>query len=335
MARLLRGESVSVQQASTIFRQLVDWVGNLSDRERDQAYRKAMFAYHVAFFCDVDKDDYLYVHQPYRPELRALTEKLHLKALRAGHPSAQCIATLIGYLRPSGSATPTADDIRNVLDGRDPPDPDLLDDLVTALDAWRAEPTGVDERARLVAILQTAWSEINGAPTTTIFSHAELLEMVNAAEATSDFVSGLFASRDVDVTTSGRPVVRSIDAHCVGVIRGSLSGAVMLLSDGHSLTVGRGHLNDVTLVHTTVSRRHCRLMARDRQLFVVDNWSTNGTFVDDCLVTAEYPVRIGAKIRLGAILLAYIGIVTIQAGQHVNAVADDVRQRIRQIGLLD
>jgi len=69
--------------------------------------------------------------------------------------------------------------------------------------------------------------------------------------------------------------------------------------------IGRTAPAEILLDGGTVSRRHCRLEARDGQLIVSDMGSTNGTFVDGERLTGPVTVRDGASITIGAYRFRY------------------------------
>jgi adenylate cyclase len=63
---------------------------------------------------------------------------------------------------------------------------------------------------------------------------------------------------------------------------------------------------DAVLSHPTVSRRHARLVLAGNVLQIEDLGSTNGTSVDDAVVTshAPLPLQAGARLRIGDIELS-------------------------------
>lgn len=72
------------------------------------------------------------------------------------------------------------------------------------------------------------------------------------------------------------------------------------------ITIGRAPDNTLVIQDPTVSSRHARLFLQGSQWYVQDLGSTNGTFVNEQRIT-QYPVRIGDKIRLGAIIVQVLG----------------------------
>lgn len=111
-------------------------------------------------------------------------------------------------------------------------------------------------------------------------------------------------------------VIRSVDrpvgggSDCLVVIytregRGPLGKRVPLDGPVNELGIGRDVQNAVVLDYESVSRRHARLVRRDGVWWVVDNNSTNGTYVND-LPTRETPLRNGDRIKIGDVILKYL-----------------------------
>lgn len=72
-------------------------------------------------------------------------------------------------------------------------------------------------------------------------------------------------------------------------------------------TIGRGLENDIVLASQSVSRRHTRIEFRDGKTWVVDEASTNGTFLnDDTKPTRNGPMVPGDVLRVGDRVFAYL-----------------------------
>ena len=80
-----------------------------------------------------------------------------------------------------------------------------------------------------------------------------------------------------------------------------------LLEKREGLVIGRDFECDGVLSHSTVSRRHARLVLADNILQIEDLGSTNGTAIDGAVVAAGAlrPLHMGAKLRIGDIELAF------------------------------
>ncbi|MCS6895312.1 MAG: FHA domain-containing protein [Bacteroidia bacterium] len=72
------------------------------------------------------------------------------------------------------------------------------------------------------------------------------------------------------------------------------------------ISIGRAPDNTIVIADNTVSSRHARLFLQGTQWYIQDLGSTNGTFVNEQRVS-QHPVRIGDKIRLGAIVVQIAG----------------------------
>jgi pSer/pThr/pTyr-binding forkhead associated (FHA) protein len=72
-------------------------------------------------------------------------------------------------------------------------------------------------------------------------------------------------------------------------------------------TIGRDADNDIVLNDQAVSRCHALLLAQPGGVALVDLESTNGTFVNDVLVSPDQQItlRDGDVIMIGAALLRY------------------------------
>jgi hypothetical protein len=70
------------------------------------------------------------------------------------------------------------------------------------------------------------------------------------------------------------------------------------------ITVGRAATSDIVLDEPFVSSTHARLFPRDQFYVVEDLGSTNGTFVNDRVVT-EAQLKLDARLRIGETVFRY------------------------------
>ncbi|MEM7608725.1 MAG: GGDEF domain-containing protein [Myxococcota bacterium] len=82
-----------------------------------------------------------------------------------------------------------------------------------------------------------------------------------------------------------------------------------------AVMLGRGSENTIVLENDSVSRRHCRIERRGRQYVVVDLDSTNGTYVNDQLVT-DYQLRRGDQVKVGDTILKFLSGSDMEAQYH-------------------
>jgi transcriptional regulator with GAF, ATPase, and Fis domain len=87
-------------------------------------------------------------------------------------------------------------------------------------------------------------------------------------------------------------------------ISGSLKGTVRPLVDGQ-ISIGRDESNQLCLVDTVVSRKHCTIQQVGKQYEVVDLASRNGTFVNGIPVGRKV-VEHGDTIRVGKSELVFL-----------------------------
>ena len=82
-----------------------------------------------------------------------------------------------------------------------------------------------------------------------------------------------------------------------------------------AVTLGRGSENTIVLENDSVSRRHCKIERRGRSYTVNDLDSTNGTYVNDELVT-DYQLRRGDQVKVGDTILKFLSGSDMEAQYH-------------------
>jgi signal transduction histidine kinase/pSer/pThr/pTyr-binding forkhead associated (FHA) protein len=98
----------------------------------------------------------------------------------------------------------------------------------------------------------------------------------------------------------------------VQVIQGPDKGRTYELIDGENL-LGRGDCQ-IELTDGTVSRRHCRLIPRDRRWALEDMGAANGTFLNGVKIRDVQFLNRGDQIRCGSSLLVFEGDQTVVRG---------------------
>jgi diguanylate cyclase (GGDEF)-like protein len=119
------------------------------------------------------------------------------------------------------------------------------------------------------------------------------------------------------VTPFSEPHLRIGGQDCLVVIYAPSSnqlGKRFSLSDG-TMRIGRGAENDVVLHSDSVSRRHARVEARAGSYHLVDTRSTNGTYVNDELVTDRRLSR-GDQIKIGDTILKFLSGADLESQYH-------------------
>ncbi len=82
------------------------------------------------------------------------------------------------------------------------------------------------------------------------------------------------------------------------------SGPQAIPLESTMLTLGRGLSNDIILEDTRVSRHHAQLRYKNRQFWITDLGSTNGTFVNNERVV-ESALQNGDVVSLGGLELTF------------------------------
>jgi hypothetical protein len=89
------------------------------------------------------------------------------------------------------------------------------------------------------------------------------------------------------------------------VLNGPEMGKAFELKDGPTY-VGRSEDNDIQIENKTVSRRHLKIVQREKRFFVTDLKSENGTFIGGDLITPglEVEVEEGRSITIGMCMIS-------------------------------
>jgi pSer/pThr/pTyr-binding forkhead associated (FHA) protein len=85
---------------------------------------------------------------------------------------------------------------------------------------------------------------------------------------------------------------------------GGRAGEHFLLEQ-ESTTVGRSPDCDVFLDDVTVSRRHAQVLRRERQFFIEDKGSLNGTFLNRRRIESA-PLEDGDELQIGKYKLTFL-----------------------------
>lgn len=102
---------------------------------------------------------------------------------------------------------------------------------------------------------------------------------------------------------------------CLVQLRGPDLGHRLELG-GRTVAIGRDPTSDVVLESDSVSRRHARIEPSDGGHCVVDNFSTNGTYLNEVLVQGETPLRSGDYVQIGEAIFKYLSGDNIEVAYH-------------------
>ena len=97
---------------------------------------------------------------------------------------------------------------------------------------------------------------------------------------------------------------QSSELHCLEMEPGELIGDPVAINSS-SLRIGRCAPAEVILPHKSVSREHCIVGLANDELFVTDQNSTNGTYIDGVRVTRATILPVGSVLKVGEVSLKH------------------------------
>lgn len=86
--------------------------------------------------------------------------------------------------------------------------------------------------------------------------------------------------------------------------------------ESEPVLLGRGAENTIVLEGDSISRRHARIEPRGNGYVLVDQGSTNGSYVNDELIDRECPLRRGDQIKIGDTILKFLSGSDVEAQYH-------------------
>jgi two-component system cell cycle response regulator len=105
---------------------------------------------------------------------------------------------------------------------------------------------------------------------------------------------------------------------CVVVIYANETGLLgkRFVLDVNTVRVGRGTDNTIVLEGDSVSRRHAHFECRGRAWFIVDDNSTNGTYVNEEQIRGEASLASNDRIKVGPTIFKYLSGADAEAKYH-------------------
>ena len=94
------------------------------------------------------------------------------------------------------------------------------------------------------------------------------------------------------------------EVHCLEMEPGELIGDPVAINSS-SMKIGRSAPADVILPHKSVSREHCIIGLANDELFVSDQNSTNGTYIDGIRITRTTVLPVGSILKVGEVSLRH------------------------------
>ena len=105
---------------------------------------------------------------------------------------------------------------------------------------------------------------------------------------------------------------------CVVVIYAAEPGLLgkRYVLDKGVIRIGRGADNQIVLEGDSVSRRHAHFEHRGEPWYIVDDGSTNGTFLNEEQIVREAQLNNGDRIKVGPTILKYLSGLDAEAKYH-------------------
>jgi diguanylate cyclase (GGDEF)-like protein len=105
---------------------------------------------------------------------------------------------------------------------------------------------------------------------------------------------------------------------CVVVIytkEPGLLGKRFVLDKG-PIRIGRGADNQIVLEGDSVSRRHAHIERRNNRWFVIDDGSTNGTYLNEEQIAREAPLNNSDRLKVGPTIMKFLSGADAEAKYH-------------------
>lgn len=124
--------------------------------------------------------------------------------------------------------------------------------------------------------------------------------LVSPAGYGADDATGLHTAAD-----SGRPDPAALDPHLV-VERAPGHTPGMQYEVGEGAVLGRGDQAEIRLEDPFASSRHARLVRQGGAVVLEDMGSTNGTYLNEELLSGPQPLHPGDRVRIGDSEFTYV-----------------------------
>ena len=115
---------------------------------------------------------------------------------------------------------------------------------------------------------------------------------------------------------------------CLVQIYGPMLGKKVIL-EREGTTIGRGEGCEIVLELDNVSRRHCSLLLREGGVFLRDNGSTNGTYLNNVEVRGETSLRSGDLIKVGSAIFKFL------FGGELGSIEAQYHEEIYRLTIVD
>jgi two-component system cell cycle response regulator len=121
----------------------------------------------------------------------------------------------------------------------------------------------------------------------------------------------------------------SVEGACLVQIYGPDLGKKYVLDGSVEFTVGRGENAHIVLELDNVSRRHCSFITKDDKVFIRDDGSTNGTYLNNIEVRGETALRSGDLIKIGSAIFKFL------FGGELGSIEAQYHEEIYRLTIID
>ncbi|MFN2548175.1 MAG: diguanylate cyclase [Myxococcales bacterium] len=118
------------------------------------------------------------------------------------------------------------------------------------------------------------------------------------------------------------------DEACLVQIYGPMLGKKFVLEKDET-SIGRGDNCEIVLELDNVSRRHCSLLQKPDGVFLRDNGSTNGTYLNNVEIRGETPLRSGDLIKVGGAIFKFL------FGGELGSIEAQYHEEIYRLTIID
>src|SRR5437868_150424 len=121
---------------------------------------------------------------------------------------------------------------------------------------------------------------------------------------------------------------KGADEACLVEIYGPTLGRKFTLAAVETI-IGRGETCEIVLELDNVSRKHCSLLLKPDGVFLRDNGSTNGTYLNSLEVRGETPLRSGDLIKVGGAIFKFL------FGGELGSIEAQYHEEIYRLTIID
>jgi len=121
---------------------------------------------------------------------------------------------------------------------------------------------------------------------------------------------------------------RGSDEACLVEIYGPTLGRKFTLAAAET-TIGRGESCEIVLELENVSRKHCSFLLKSEGVFLRDDGSTNGTYLNNVEVRGVTPLRSGDLVKVGGAIFKFL------FGGELGSIEAQYHEEIYRLTIID